>query len=111
MKVPNYTVPAYAKLKSPTQEALQLPVTSLQQAQINRLLDKLQEECAEIIQAVSKIRRFGAHNHHPDRSTTNHQELLGEIEDLQAILVKLHQLRWYDPQLQQQNISKKSQGL
>jgi len=28
------------------------------------LLDKLQEEAAEVIQAVSKIRRFGPHNHH-----------------------------------------------
>lgn len=111
MNVPNYTVPAYAKLKSPTQEALQLPVTRLQQAQINRLLDKLQEECAEIIQAVSKIRRFGEHNHHPDRTTTNHQELLGEIEDLQAILVKLESCGWYDPKLQQPNIIQKSQGL
>jgi hypothetical protein len=34
-------------------------------------LDKLQEEAAEIIQAVSKIRRFGPDNKHPDRQTTS----------------------------------------
>jgi NTP pyrophosphatase (non-canonical NTP hydrolase) len=94
-------------LKSPTQEVLDYH----QQQQINRLLDKLQEECAEIIQAVSKIRRFGPHNHHPQRNTSNHQELLGEIEDLQAILVKLESCGWYDPQLQHANITQKSQGL
>jgi NTP pyrophosphatase (non-canonical NTP hydrolase) len=50
------------------------------------LLDKLQEECAEVIQAVSKIRRFGAQNHHPDRQTTNLEELIGELEDALAIV-------------------------
>ena len=93
----------YPKLKSPTQE--------VQQTQINRLLDKLQEECAEIIQAVSKIRRFGEHNHHPQRQTTNREELLGEIEDLQAILVKLESCGWYSPQLQHSNIVNKSHKL
>ena len=50
------------------------------------LLDKLQEEAAEIIQAVSKIRRFGPHNHHPLRTTTNLQELDNELTDFLAIL-------------------------
>ena len=62
--------------------------------QIQYLLDKLQEEAAEVIQAVSKIRRFGPHNHHPDRQSTNLQELENELEDLQAILYKLEDLRY-----------------
>lgn len=61
------------------------------------LLDKLQEEAAEIIQAVSKIRRFGPHNHHPDRTTTNLQELVGELEDLQAVLWALEEINYWDP--------------
>lgn len=61
------------------------------------LLDKLQEECAEVIQAVSKIRRFGPHNHHPDRATTNLQELLTELEDTLAIVQALEHTQYFFP--------------
>ena len=64
------------------------------EAQIQYLLDKLQEEAAEVIQAVSKIRRFGAQNHHPDRITTNLEELENELEDLLAIVHKLEDLHY-----------------
>ena len=64
------------------------------EAQVQYLLDKLQEEAAEVIQAVSKIRRFGAQNHHPDRQTTNLQELENELEDLLAIIKRLEDLRY-----------------
>lgn len=62
--------------------------------QIQYLLDKLQEEAAEVIQAVSKIRRFGEHNHHPERTKTNLQELGNEVEDLLAIISKLEDLSY-----------------
>ena len=75
------------------------------------LLDKLQEEAAEIIQAVSKIRRFGPHNHHPDRQTTNLQELVGELEDFQAIVWALEEIQYLDPKPQTTNIIKKYQQL
>jgi len=73
MLPPKYPpIPAYAALKSMTQEVQQaeipkpnLPPTSMRQAQTNWLLDKLQEESAEIIQAVSKIRRFGENSTSP----------------------------------------------
>lgn len=64
---------------------------------VQYLLDKLQEEAAEVIQAVSKIRRFGPTNHHPERNTTNLQELVGELEDLQAIVLALEELNYFDP--------------
>ncbi len=60
------------------------------------LLDKLQEESAEVIQAVSKVRRFGAHNHHPDRTQTNLQELIGELEDWLAIVAALEHSKYFD---------------
>lgn len=118
--IPNYTLPQYAALKSPTQEVKeaelptttpQLPPTSLRQAQINFLLDKLQEEAAEVIQAVNKIRRFGESNKHPDRSTTNKQDLVNELEDFLAILASLEYCKYLDLVPHQQNILHKTHKL
>lgn len=67
-------------------------------------LDKLQEEAAELIQAVSKIRRFGPDNHHPDRNTTNLQEFVGEIEDVLALLACLEGEKLFDLNQSQANI-------
>jgi NTP pyrophosphatase (non-canonical NTP hydrolase) len=75
------------------------------------LICKLQEEAAEVIQAVSKINRFGENNSHPDRSTTNKQELIQELEDFLAILAVLESLQWIDLTLSQQNIQNKSHSL
>jgi len=118
MELPKYYIPAYQALKSPTQEVQQheepkplLPPTSLRQAQTNWLLDKLQEEAAEVIQAVSKIRRFGENSKHPERTTTNHQELVTELEDLLAILAALEYAKYLDLKPQQQNILAKTQNL
>jgi NTP pyrophosphatase (non-canonical NTP hydrolase) len=113
MQLPNYKLPAYTALKSPTQEVqqVQLPPTSVKQAQTNYLLDKLQEEAAEVIQAVSKIRRFGENNTHPERKTTNKQELVIELEDLLAILAALEYAQYLDLQPSQQNILQKTQAL
>lgn len=54
------------------------------------ILDIMQEECAEVIQAVSKVRRFGAHNHHPERQQTNQEELEEEVGDLLAMIDLLY---------------------
>lgn len=75
------------------------------------LLDKLQEEAAEVIQAVSKVRRFGDQNHHPDRETTNKDELVSELTDLLAILAALEHTRYFDLTRQQQTILRKTQQL
>jgi NTP pyrophosphatase (non-canonical NTP hydrolase) len=47
------------------------------------ILDLIQEECAEVIQAISKVRRFGKED--------NIEELCTEISDV-LYLVKLAQL-------------------
>ena len=83
----------------------------MKQDKIKYLTSKLQEEAAEVIQAVSKINRFGENNHHPDRSTTNLQELVGEIEDFLAIVGALESLQYFDLTKSQQNILRKAQGL
>ena len=110
---PNYSIPAYTALKSPTQEVKEatLPPTSLRQAQTNYLLDKLQEESAEVIQAISKIRRFGKDNQHPDRNTTNYEELIQELEDFLAIVAGLEACKYLDLTKSQQNIYTKMQNL
>jgi NTP pyrophosphatase (non-canonical NTP hydrolase) len=115
--LPNYSIPAYAALKSPTQEVQQvevkpdLPPTSLRQAQTNFLLDKLQEEAAEVIQAVNKIRRFGETAKHPDRTTTNKEDLANELEDFLAILAALEYVKYLDLVPHQQNILHKTHKL
>lgn len=74
-------------------------------------LDKMQEEAAEIIQAVSKIRRFGPDNHHPDRTETNKGELVAELEDFLALLAALESTGFINLQPNQQNIVRKFNAL
>jgi NTP pyrophosphatase (non-canonical NTP hydrolase) len=81
------------------------------QNKIQYLICKLQEEAAEVIQAVSKVNRFGEANKHPDRQTTNKQELVGELEDLLAILAVLEQMGWLDLTPSRDNIANKAKAL
>lgn len=83
----------------------------MQHNKIQYLTAKLQEEAAEVIQAVSKINRFGPDNRHPERTTTNKQELVGEIEDFLAILAALEGHQYIDLTLSQRNIVQKAQAL
>lgn len=48
------------------------------------LLDILQEECAEVIQAISKIKRFGVDSYHPEDPfrMPNIQHLTVELGDV-----------------------------
>jgi len=52
----------------------------------NEVLDILQEECAEVVQAVSKIRRFGIDNAKPGTEYSNREHLEEEIGDLLAMI-------------------------
>jgi len=46
----------------------------------------LSEECAEVIQAVSKVSRFGIDNVKPGKPKTNREHLEEEIGDLLAMV-------------------------
>ena len=99
-----------AKNDNKMQEPL-LAASTIMEAQTNYLLDKLQEESAEVIQAVSKIRRFGITNKHPDRTTTNLQDLINELEDLLAIVGVLESLNYFDLTKSKENITTKAKQL
>lgn len=52
----------------------------------DEILSILQEECAEVIQAISKIFRFGFDAKHPDQDRNNRERLEEELGDLQAMI-------------------------
>jgi NTP pyrophosphatase (non-canonical NTP hydrolase) len=58
----------------------------------SEVMDILQEECAEVIQAVSKIRRFGIDNVKPGKPKTNREHLEEELGDLYAMIDILQEL-------------------
>ena len=62
-------------------------------SKIEEILDILQEECAEVIVAVSKIRRFGIENTYKDGGTQR-EHLIQELGDVTLLieLLKAHNL-------------------
>jgi NTP pyrophosphatase (non-canonical NTP hydrolase) len=57
---------------------------------IQEILDILQEECAEVIQEVSKCRRFGIDSRHPD-GRLHRDHLEQEIGDVMFMIELLHE--------------------
>ena len=53
---------------------------------VHEIMNILSEECAEVIQAISKCHRFGLDNFKPGKPLTNAQHLEGEIGDLLAMV-------------------------
>ena len=105
VKYPDPLPPTTYAASTPTNTA---KPTTQKQVVTQWLLDKLQEESAEVIQAVSKVRRFGESNHHPDRDTTNHEELVGELTDFLAIVAALEHLQYFDLTQHQNTIHQKT---
>jgi NTP pyrophosphatase (non-canonical NTP hydrolase) len=66
--------------------------------ELSNCLDILQEECAEVIQVISKIKRFGLDSYHPsdpDR-LSNEVKLARELGDVEGTTTKLLQLIYND---------------
>ena len=61
-------------------------------SQTKEVMDILQEECAEVIQAVSKISRFGLDNVKPGKPKTNREHLEEELGDMLAMIDILQEL-------------------
>jgi NTP pyrophosphatase (non-canonical NTP hydrolase) len=55
-------------------------------SKLYEIMNILSEECAEVVQAVSKCNRFGLDNFKPGKPLTNAQHLEGEIGDLLAMV-------------------------
>ena len=60
-------------------------------SKITEILDILQEECAEVIQSVSKCRRFGLNNQYLNGAGTQRENLAKEIGDVVAMIELLEQ--------------------
>jgi NTP pyrophosphatase (non-canonical NTP hydrolase) len=50
------------------------------------VMNILSEECAEVIQAISKCHRFGIDNYKPGKPKTNREHLEEELGDLLAMI-------------------------
>ena len=55
-------------------------------SKIKEVMDITQEECAEVIQAISKISRFGIDNYKPGKPKTNREHLEEELGDMLAMI-------------------------
>ena len=77
-----------------TEEYSQISHQHKVEAKVNEILDLLQEECAEVIQAVSKCRRFGLDNQHKS-GKTHREELVQEIGDVALLIELLHAYELY----------------
>ena len=56
---------------------------------VKEILLIMQEECAEVTQAISKCFRFGLDNHKPGKPKTNREHLEEELGDLVAMITLL----------------------
>lgn len=61
----------------------------------SEIMDIAQEECAEIVQAISKVRRFGLMTEH--KGKTNQAHLEEEIGDLQCMIGLMVEKGMVDP--------------
>lgn len=69
----------------------------------------LSEECAEVVQAISKCQRFGIDNYKPGKPKSNREHLETEIGDLVAMIVILEELGVIDQyRIHQHSIEKRS---
>jgi NTP pyrophosphatase (non-canonical NTP hydrolase) len=65
--------------------------------QEREVMNILSEECAEVIQAISKCHRFGIDNLKPGKPKTNREHLEEELGDLLAMVDILISMQVVDP--------------
>jgi NTP pyrophosphatase (non-canonical NTP hydrolase) len=79
-------------------------------SKINEILDILQEECGEVVVAISKVRRFGIDNSYKNGGTQR-EHLIQELGDVTLLieLLKAHNV-FTDAELREAQL-RKSQKL
>ena len=83
-----------------------MSLTPRQEEKLQEILDILQEECAEVIQAVSKIRRFGIDNSHKG-GATQRENFTQEIGDLLLLIELLYSYNVFtEPEIHQAKLRK-----
>ena len=78
---------------------------------IPEILDLLQEECAEVIQNVSKVRRFGLDNKYLNGEGTQQDALVKELVDVLVLLNLLGDQGMFDGYNIDELVSNKQQKL
>jgi NTP pyrophosphatase (non-canonical NTP hydrolase) len=79
----------------------------VQSTKVNEILDILQEECAEVIQAISKCRRFGIDEQNLKTGRTQREELVQELGDVSLLIELLHAHQLFkDTELNQAKLNK-----
>ena len=80
-------------------------------SKVNEILGILQEECAEVVQAISKCRRFGMENTYSKGTGTQREHLIQELGDVTLLIELLKSYGVYtDAELHEAQL-KKSQKL
>lgn len=60
-------------------------------SEVEHLLSTLAEECAEVIQRVTKAQRWGLHEVQPGQELDNEQRIRYELNDLYAVIDLLYE--------------------
>jgi len=72
----------------------------------HEVMNILSEECAEVIQAISKCHRFGIDNYKPGKPKTNREHLEEELGDLMAmvdIMLEKDLIQWDNLEIAKKN--------
>ena len=81
-----------------TDNPIDFPKVHKMNSQEREVMNILSEECAEVIQAISKCHRFGLNNFKPGKPKTNCEHLEEEIGDLQAMIDILIKMEVINPE-------------
>ena len=74
---------------------------------VEEILDILQEECAEVIQAISKCRRFGMDAEYIKGTGTQREHVVQELGDVSLLIELLHAHQLYtDKELREAELRK-----
>jgi NTP pyrophosphatase (non-canonical NTP hydrolase) len=84
--------------------------TRISLSKINEILDILQEECGEVVVAISKIRRFGIDNTYKDGGSQR-EHLVQELGDVSLLIDLLKAHNVFTESELQEAMTRKSQKL